>query len=87
LTLTNDTVTGNNASGGNAGTSNMGQIGGGNQPFPSDGAESGGGIENATAATVSLDSFTLNNTTTNTIGLGGIPFAISDIDGKYILLP
>jgi hypothetical protein len=38
-------------------------------------------------ATPAIDDFTVANTFDNTIGLGGIPFAMSDIDGKYNLVP
>jgi hypothetical protein len=69
-TLTNDTFTNNEA------------IGGGFSPFPGQGF--GGGIDIASAAIVSLDSFTVNNTTNNYIyGFGGM---ISNINGTYTLL-
>ena len=88
LTLTNDTVTGNDALGGSTGqTDNTDSVLESSLPNPGTGA--GGGIEIASAATVSLDSFTVNDTTSN---YGYVRFdwgyevVTSNIDGKYILL-
>ena len=53
---------------------------------PGPGSGVGGGIEIASAATVSLDSFTVNNTTNNNV-FAFYGSAFSNIDGTYILLP
>jgi len=85
LTLTNDTATGNEALGGPPG------IAGYPYYFQStSGAAYGGGIEIASAATVALDTSTVNNTTNNYIGTwswSGIALGpVSNIDGTYTLL-
>jgi hypothetical protein len=80
LTLTNDAVSGNEAlEGVQPGNTFPGLVG----------PTAGGGIEIASAATVSLDSFTVNNTTNNYIGVPifFVPLELSNIDGKYDLLP
>jgi hypothetical protein len=88
LTLTNDTVTGNDALGGSIGqTDDSDPVWAGNLPNPGTGA--GGGIEIASAATVYLDPFTVNNTTNNDRGVvwfGAHYFLdTSNLDGTYIL--
>ena len=79
VTLTNDTVTGNDVEGGFFCSSN----------FPTEaqeGAAFGGGIEFASAATASLDLFTATNTSNNdNVDLGDYDF-VSNIDGTYIPL-
>jgi hypothetical protein len=68
-TLTNDTVTGNDASGGGSTFTGQGY---------------GGGIEIASAASVSLDSFTVNNTNNNYM-FNSVAGGTSNIYGTYIL--
>jgi hypothetical protein len=87
VTLTSDTVTGNEAVGGNVGPDNQISRGPG-APQKDYGTGAGGGIEIASAAALSLDSFTLNNTTSNLAGYDiGIFFLLADsnIDGTYLL--
>jgi hypothetical protein len=83
-TLTNDTVSGNGAF---EGALSYDPPAPGFQTFG--GPTAGGGIEIAAAATVSLDTFTLNNTANNYIGpnFDGGPSEINNINGTYILLP
>ena len=78
LVLTSDTVTGNEAAGELGGVYIWGN-------------GYGGGIEIASLAKVSLDSFTVTNTTNNdgqVVDSSGYHLHfVSNIDGTYILLP
>lgn len=59
---------------------------GGSLPGVAPGEGYGGGIEIASAAALSLDSFTVDNTTNNQIFTSFQVWAVSNIDGTYILL-
>jgi hypothetical protein len=88
LTLNSDTVAGNDALGGSTGqTDDSDPVLESSAPNPGTGA--GGGIEIASAATVSLDSFTVNDSTNN-YGFvrfdWGYDVVTSNIDGTYIQL-
>jgi len=81
VTLTGDTVTGNAAYAGGSGSLGV--------PTGSPGVASGGGIDIAPQAAVSLDSFTVTNTTKNDdyveSSLGWVLVGEDDIDGSYTL--
>ena len=78
VTLTNDTVTGNAATGGYGGAGNF-------PTTPHDGAAGGAGIYIASGAKVSLDSYTVANTTSNYDYSDGFSKE-DDIDGSYTLV-
>jgi len=88
VALTNDTVTGNDAAGGSIGpyVGANDPTAGISPPGPNNGTAAGGGIEIASAAAVSLDSFTVNNTTNNQIFTSFQVWAVSNIDGTYTRL-
>jgi hypothetical protein len=88
VALTNDTATGNDAVGGSIGP----YVGADDPtagllpPAPNYGTGAGGGIEIASAAAVSLDLFTVNNTNNNQIFTSYLEWVVSNIDGNYLLV-
>lgn len=89
VALTNDTATGNDAVAGKIGpyVGADDPTNGIYPPGPLPGTAAGGGIEIASAATVSIDSSTVNNSINNQIFTGpAYVWVTSNIDGKYTLL-